>query len=104
MRWASRPRIRAAATALVKDGVTDEELERAKQPILTSLRESTRTNGYWIGSVLSSAQEEPQRLEWSRTRYADNESVTAAELTALAKLYLDPARASEFIVLPEAAK
>ena len=96
--------IRAVAAALAQGGVTDEELGRAKQPILTSLRESTRTNGYWIGSVLSSAQEEPQRLEWSRTRYADNESVTASELTALAKQYLDPARASEFIVLPETAK
>ena len=96
--------IRAAAASLAKDGVTEEELVRAKQPILTSLRESARTNGYWIGSVLSSAQEEPQRLDWSRTRYSDNESVTAAELTALAKQYLDPARASEFIVLPEAVK
>ncbi len=96
--------IRAAATSLAKDGVTEEELIRAKQPILTSLRESARTNGYWIGSVLSSAQEEPQRLDWSRTRYSDNESVTAVELTALAKQYLDPAHASEFIVLPETVK
>lgn len=94
--------IRAVAAGLAQNGVNDEELVRAKQPILTSLRESTRTNAYWIGSVLSSAQEEPQRLEWSRTRYSDNESVTAAELSALAKRFLDPARASEFIVLPEA--
>ena len=93
---------KAVAASLVKEGVTDEELLRAKQPILTSLRESSRTNGYWLGSVLANAQEQPERLEWSRTRYTDNESVTAAELTALAKQYLDPARASEFIVLPEA--
>jgi zinc protease len=50
--------------------------------------------------VLSAAQEFPQRLDWSRTRYTDNESVTAAELTELAKLYLDPAKVSEVIVLP----
>jgi predicted Zn-dependent peptidase len=30
------------------------------------------------------------------------ESITTAELTALAKQYLDPAKASEFIVLPVA--
>ncbi len=92
--------IKAVAAALQKDGVTEEELVRAKQPILTALRESARTNPYWLGSVLASAQEFPQKLDWSRTRYSDNESVTTAELSALAKQYLDPARVDEFIVLP----
>jgi zinc protease len=96
--------IKAVATALHDKGVTDEELVRAKQPILTALRESSRTNPYWLGSVLAAAQEFPERLDWSRTRYSDNEGVTAAELTALAKQYLDPARASEFIILPVADK
>jgi len=93
--------IKAVAASLQKDGVTEEELVRAKQPVLTALRESSRTNGYWLGTVLASAQEFPQHLEWSRTRYTDNESVTPAELSALAKQYLDPAKAHEFIVLPE---
>lgn len=92
--------MKAAATSIYNDGVTEEELVRVKQPILTGLRESSRTNPYWLGSVLSAAQEFPQRLDWSRTRYTDNESVTAAELTELAKLYLDPAKVSEVIVLP----
>jgi zinc protease len=68
--------------------------------VLTALRESSRTNGYWLGSVLTAAQEFPERLDWSRTRYTDNESVTPDELSALAKEYLDPAHASEFIVIP----
>jgi zinc protease len=92
--------VRAVAASLQKTGVTDEELVRAKQPILTALRESARTNPYWLGSVLESAQEFPEKLDWSRTRYSDMESITTAELTALAKQYLDPAKASEFIVLP----
>jgi zinc protease len=95
--------IKVVAAALRDQGVTDEELVRAKQPVLTQLRESARTNPYWLGSVLSAAQEFPERLDWSRTRYTDNESVTAAELTALARQYLDPARASEFIVVPAEA-
>ncbi len=95
--------IKAVAASLYKDGVTEEELVRAKQPVLTALRESSRTNGYWLGTVLASAQEFPQHLEWSRTRYTDNESVTPAELSALAAQYLDPTKAHEFIVLPEAA-
>ena len=92
--------IRAVAAGLHDGGVTAEELVRAKQPVLTALRESSRTNEYWLNTVLASAQEFPQRLDWSRSRYTDNESVTTAELSALAKQYLDPARASEFIVLP----
>jgi len=92
--------MKAVATGLYDKGVTDEELVRAKQPILTQLRESARTNPYWLGSVLAAAQEFPERLDWSRSRYTDNESVTAAELSALAKQYLDPAKVSEFIVVP----
>jgi len=96
--------VKAVAAALQRNGVTDEELVRAKQPVLTALRESARTNGYWLGAVLGSVQEFPQRLDWSRTRYSDYESITAAELSALAKQYLNPARASEFVVLPVSAK
>jgi zinc protease len=95
--------IKAIAAALQSGGVTEEELIRAKQPVLTALRESSRTNPYWLGSVLASAQEFPEKLEWSRTRYTDHESVTAAELSVLARQYLDPAKASEFIVIPAAA-
>ena len=92
--------IKTVAASLQTGGVTEEELVRAKQPVLTALRESARTNGYWLNSVFAAAQEFPEKIEWSRTRYSDTESVTAEELTALAKEYLDPARASEFIVLP----
>jgi zinc protease len=93
--------IRAVAADLQKNGVTAEELVRAKQPALTAVRESQRTNPYWLGAVLADAQEHPERLEWSRTRLSDMESITAAELTPLAARFLDPARACEFISVPE---
>ncbi|HQY05636.1 MAG TPA: insulinase family protein [Lacunisphaera sp.] len=96
--------IRAVAAALHTDGVTEEELLRAKEPTFTALRESTRDNTYWLNAVLADAQEFPARLDWCRTRYSDTEAVTATELSALAKEYLDPARASEFIVVPEQTK
>ena len=92
--------IKGVAADLQKNGVTEEELVRAKQPVLTSIRQSQRTNPYWLGTVLASAQEFPEKLEWSRTRLADMESITAAELTALAVRFLDPAKASEFISVP----
>jgi zinc protease len=96
--------IKAAAADLARNGAAEDELARAKQPILTSLRESSRTNQYWLGTVLGSAQEQPERLDWCRTRYTDNESITKAEIDALARQYLEPARAFEIISLPEPKK
>src|SRR6185436_18526011 len=71
------------ANDIAEKGITEDELERAKKPVLTSLRESARTNQYWLGNVLARAQERPEMLEWSRSRYADNEAITKAELDAL---------------------
>ncbi len=88
------------AANLAAKGVTDDELERAKKPVLTGLRESSRTNAYWLSAVLSRAQEKPEVLDWCRTRYADNEAITAAELSEFAKSYLAAGRASRVIITP----
>lgn len=92
--------ITAIANDLAEKGVTEDELERAKKPILTALKESARTNGYWLGNVLARAQERPEMLDWCRSRYADNEAIDKADLDALAKTYLGAARASRVIVVP----
>jgi zinc protease len=92
----------ALAADLAEKGVTEEELNRAKQPVLTSTRESLRNNGYWLGSVLSRAQEKPEVLDWARSRVADLEGMTAAELSALAKQYFPAAKAFRVTVLPVA--
>lgn len=89
------------ATDLASKGITADELQRAKLPILTQLRESARTNRYWLSAVLSRAQERPQQLDWCRSRYADNESITTGDLDALAKEYLQPDHASRVIVVPQ---
>ena len=93
--------IRGIAADLFSKGVTPDELERARAPFLTELRESARTNPYWLGAVLGSCQEFPQRLDWARTRMSDVQSIGKADLDALAKLYLAPTRAFQVIVTPE---
>ncbi|HEX2853566.1 MAG TPA: insulinase family protein [Opitutaceae bacterium] len=95
--------VMAIADDLAANGATDDELERARQPVLTRTRESLRTNGYWLGSVLLRAQEKPEVLEWARTRIADLEGIKAAEINALAKTYLPSARAFRVTVLPATA-
>lgn len=92
--------VKAAAADLHANGVTEEELVRAKQPALTGIRQSMRTNPYWLGNVLSAAQEQPERLEWARTRLSGTEAITAAELSEFAKQYLNPAKVHEFMSLP----
>jgi zinc protease len=96
--------MKAAAKDLFEHGVTEEELVRAKQPTLATIRQSMRTNPYWLGSVLSAAQEQPERLEWARTRLQGTEAITAAELSELAKKYLRPDKVHEFVSLPEPTK
>ena len=92
---------RQIADELARDGTNEDELKRAIQPILTNIRESSRTNGYWLGSVLSTAQENRQVLDWARSRYSDNESITVDEINELAARYLGREHVFEVIVLPE---
>ncbi|HTB81122.1 MAG TPA: insulinase family protein [Opitutaceae bacterium] len=96
--------ILAVAADLQKNGVTADELERAKKPLLTALRDSARTNQYWLTAVLASCQEFPQRLDWCRTRYSDFDSITQADLNDLAKTYLASDKAFQVIVQPEIQK
>ncbi|MFM9030004.1 MAG: M16 family metallopeptidase [Opitutaceae bacterium] len=96
-----REAVVALADDLARNGVTAEELERARLPARTSTRESLRTNAYWLQSVLARAQEKPEVLDWARSRSADIEAITAAELSALAKQYLGRDRVSRVTVLPK---
>ena len=88
------------ADDLAKNGVTEDELNRARLPLLTALKQSLRSNAYWLNSVLAAAQEKPEVLDWARTRIPDNESITTEELSALAKKYLGRDRPSRATILP----
>ncbi len=88
------------AAELHSGEISEDELQRALRPILTSLRDTVRDNGYWIHSVLASSQEYPQRLEWARRMTEDFESITARELESLAREYLDPDEALTVFVIP----
>jgi zinc protease len=93
--------IAAIADDLAKNGVSEDELARARLPILTGLRESARTNAYWLGSVLASAQEFPHKLEWCRTRYSEYETLGKPAVDALARQYLPSERAIRATIVPE---
>jgi zinc protease len=89
------------ADELAQKGVTDDQLDRARQPLLTAYKESLRSNSYWL-SVIGQAQEKPEMLEWTRTRFADVSGITTTEISAIAKKYLSRDRVSRATILPEA--
>jgi zinc protease len=91
--------VAGVAEDLSVHGVTEDELARAKNPMLTAIRESERSNGYWL-MVLGRAQEKPEVLDWSRSRRADFSAITAADLNGLARTYLPAARAFRVTVRP----
>ncbi len=68
--------------------ITQDELDRAKKPNIASIEEMRRTNRYWLGSVLESSQEYPQRLDWSRHFVNDYKSITLEDVNTLATEYL----------------
>jgi zinc protease len=92
----------AVAADLQANGATEDELNRAKNPTLTSIRETERTNKYWL-TVLGRSQEKPEVLDWARSRRADFTAISTADIDTLAKAYLAPERASRVIIQPYAA-
>ena len=95
--------IKAIAADIMGNGVTEEELARAREPILTGIGELVKTNDYWLRSVLSGCRTHPERLEWSRNLLADYQSMTIGELTQLARLYLGVSRCAVVVIKPETA-
>ncbi len=94
--------IRKVSGSMQISGITADELERAKLPMLTSIRESARTNAYWLNSVLARAQARPEVLDWCRSREADFASISVKDINALAKAYFPPERISHAVILPTA--
>jgi zinc protease len=94
-------KLKQAGAQLAQGKVTAEELTRALEPSLTSIRDMVRTNRYWLESVLINSHRHPQRLEWPLTLQSDFSSIKAEEITALAAQYLQPDKAAEVILLPK---
>ena len=90
------------ADDLRRGGVTEEELARAKAPMMTSLRDAVRSNTYWLSSVLTQSTAHPQQLAWPLSILSDFEAVTKEEMGALAATYLINDRAAKAWVVPVA--
>ncbi len=93
-------RIKNIVSEIAKNGISDSELKRALDPVLTSIKDMLRKNNYWLRSVLTESARYPQQIEWCRTIRKDYESITAGELNDLARKYLDNSKAVSIIIKP----
>ncbi len=86
---------------IADNGISEDELVRAIEPVKSRIEEYRRTNGYWVNSVLLRCQDEPRRLDWARS-FADFwGSVTVDDINRLAKTYLKPDSGIAIQVQPE---
>jgi zinc protease len=92
--------IRDIAATLHRDGVTPDDVDRAKKPLLAAIEDQRRSNTYWLGTVVATAAREPHRLDWARTLVSDFQAVTEPDLDALASTFLNPEAIREIRVLP----
>ncbi|CAN2042655.1 zinc protease [Candidatus Magnetomoraceae bacterium gMMP-15] len=92
--------VRRISSELAEKGVMPDELKRAVKPILTAIKDMKKSNTYWLNTVLIDSLRYPQQLDWARSVQQDYASVTAQEISDLAKKYLINEKAATIIIKP----
>jgi len=82
---------------------SEDELNRARLPVIESLRRSQAGNEYWLGQ-LSDVAERPADIEQILTHISDLEAITPADIQALARQYLTSDTAWRAVVVSENAQ
>ncbi len=88
------------ADELWQGNISDEELERAKGPMLTSLNDMVRSNRYWLSSVLSLSARYPQQLQWPQSILESFAGFQTEDIRKLGHAYLEPGKAAVITVVP----
>lgn len=92
-------RLAGIASEIATEGISDDELERARRPLLARYRQAETNNGFWLQNLMD-LQERPLRAQRISGLVAELESVTAAELVELAGRYFAPGQALPVMVVP----
>ena len=92
--------VKKISAGLRQTAITADELRRALDPLLTSLKDLRRKNEYWLNSVLLGSLKHPEQLEWSRIMVNDFAAISTDELFELAKKYLKDESVATIVVTP----
>jgi len=93
-------KVREVGSSLAVSGITEDEMKRALEPTLTSIKDMMRTNRYWLQSVLSLSSRHPEQLQWPLSIQTDFASITAEEVAELAARYLLPDTSAGIVFRP----
>ena len=97
---ATRAAILETVAAMRDAPVSEDQLLRAREPVLEGLENVLKTNSGWL-TFVDRAQTEPDRIDrYLRSREL-LKAITPAQIQALARKYLTADGAVEFNVLPE---
>lgn len=102
------PTVAEYFTAAVKQvkapsGISEDLLNRARQPVLEWMQAAPQTNGFWL-DLTSTAQSHPGRFTAFKQRQALAQQMTVAELNKLAQQYLQDDSNLMIQVLPASAE
>ncbi|NKM23106.1 insulinase family protein, partial [Rhizobium laguerreae] len=87
------------ATDLRSHDVSPDELARAREPIVETLKHRQQSNEYWI-EYLHHAQTDSRRLDRIRDNLSGYGKVTAGDIRVFAATYFSPEKFWKFEVLP----
>ena len=79
----------AIVAGLKEAPVTEDELNRARLPVIESLRRNQAGNEYWLGQLADVAAK-PDEVQQTLSHISDLEAITPADIQRLARQYLRP--------------
>lgn len=92
--------IRQIGGEIANGQITQDELERARNPIVSELKKLLNDNSYLMNAVIGASQEQPSRLQRATTSVKELESLTVEQVQAVAKKYLQPEAGLPVLVVP----
>jgi zinc protease len=81
------------------NGITGDELVRAKTPVIESIKKRRLSNDYWLVR-LERAQTNPRLFDEARNRLSEYEKVTAEDIKRVMAQYFTDERAWKMIIRP----
>lgn len=85
-------RVLKIADSIAKNGITQDELERAIKPYVNQLKQQMETNTFWL-SLIKNIQQYPQKATWMKDIVKHYEAIKIEDVQRLAQLYLKRDRA-----------
>jgi zinc protease len=95
--------VRKVLTDVAAKGVTQDELDRARKPLVEQLTQMQRGSDYWTGYIMGNCQEHPEKLDWARRGIDNLRAVTVDEINNTAAQYLHEDKVIDIRITPVSA-